>query len=289
MNNLVKVLIPLIMGTSFLTKNLEAQKTTFMNEQAFRLEYERNPIKINTVPLIIRDVPKHKDDTYASNKNVAPIEDFSGNIDKVISLGDIKMELRKRISKKDMIIDFGEEIGKLTRPKSDFKIGLGLEGLLPQGIGKERNYTNAPGTNQRGTGAALTFYDIDRRYVFKINGCVRPKIFSEMEFMNKKEFSFAFGYEVFPEKIVAINGWDRYNETEVKDRYELSKSYFGKAYISARIYGKRFGRQNHLTLGFIHLISYKNTDLGNQAGIKPSKMGFSIGLKSHNPFNTKFE
>jgi hypothetical protein len=289
MKNLVKIITPLIMGTSFLTTNLEAQKNTFMNEQAFRIEYERSPVSISTIPLIIRDVPKHKDDTYAPNKNVAPIEDISGTLDGPILLGDVKMEYRRRLSKEDMTIDFGKDIGKLMRPKSDFKIGWSFEVLLPESFGQNRNYTNAPGTHIRGEGAALTFYTVSRRYVFKLNNYVRPKLFTEMEFMNKKRSSFAFGYEVFPEKIIARNGWDRYDRKQTKDRYALSNLYYGKAYISARTHGKRFGRQNQLTFGFVHLLSYKNTELGNEAGINPSKMGFSIGLKSHNPFNTKFE
>ena len=56
---------------------------------------------------------------------------------------------------------------------------------------------------------------------------------------------------------------------------------FGKGYVSFEKYAKD-GLRYHLKLGLTHLLSSEKTEIGELAGIQPSKIGFSIGLTTTN-------
>lgn len=98
----------------------------------------------------------------------------------------------------------------------------------------ERNYTNAPGTGQRGYGAALTYVGMEARGVIpaisRLNGDLGfLNIFTnftpEVEWrtplkIGGRERSLIFSLTYF--QLEAVTGWDRYDHLEEYKRYTLA-------------------------------------------------------------------
>ena len=92
------------------------------------------------------------------------------------------------------------------------------------GDSEARNYTNAPGTNQRGNGAALTFSGISIQGPMTLLGAkpivpfffVTPKIAFEFP-LSKKNYYPRISIDASYQLLTAINGWDRYNSNECND------------------------------------------------------------------------
>jgi hypothetical protein len=153
-------------------------------------------ITTDTVPEYIRAVPEHIDD---GGKNLPPIQD------KPISIG-------SGISAEGRL----EGIIKDKNLKFEFGLLGGVEIMFGDLV--EYNYTNAPGTEARGYGAALTFY---KSYLLNLNVGVfgngifdlaPPSLFPKIVLEYSSTLPFLQG-------IYIKNGWDRYDSYETKDRY----------------------------------------------------------------------
>jgi hypothetical protein len=108
--------------------------------------YQINPSSAS-LPESARLVPIHPSDTYARESNNGPIE----NILKGISVGgaQARFGLEARHGPFGAQAGIGGGVGFYTFSKDGFDFA-------------ERNYTNHPGTSQRGYGAALTYYTMDK-------------------------------------------------------------------------------------------------------------------------------
>jgi hypothetical protein len=93
-----------------------------------------------------RTVPIHPADTYANPKNNGPIK----NILNSVEIQNLQLRFGLELQYKQFLADFGVGAGvcMVNYGKEDFGFA-------------ERNYTNAPGTDERGYGAALTYYDLN--------------------------------------------------------------------------------------------------------------------------------
>ncbi len=264
MKSLTKIILPLALGASILSTNLKAQKPRFVFKGGYNLTYENFPLKGTTVPLSIRDVPIHLDDDYANPKDNAPIEDKSFNLDNSI-----------------FVVSLNGSYSKSFANKVNFNLGLNLNFGWNERIFKERNYTNYPGTNQRGYGAALTYYKLNPRYLFKFNSWIRPEISSELEVAISKASKIKLGYKLYNEKLVGINGWDRYNGLEVNKRYTLTDMILERFELGFAWSPKTDLISKHeIFFGVSKPISTKITPLGKEANLKIPKMGFALGFRS---------
>jgi len=231
--------------------------------------------QITNIPEYIRDVPKHPDDNYALDSNVAPISDDA------ITLSD---SLRGRLEGK---VGIGVK-GNWYDFKLDARAGFTLDSASEI---RERNYTNHPGTNLSGTGAALTYYRIF------INEDISPLFGADAKFSVKlpkfnhsdeTEWNCFVEYSAdFFNKLYIENGWDRYGSLQVNDSYEIASiiDHIIKAGVTRVCLGKplEFSSEFFAGVDFPQLIK---TDAGSQIGITiyPSLI---VGAKLSVGLNTK--
>ncbi len=156
-------------------------------------------LNVQTIPEYIRDVPMHPEDKgYFPEENIAPIADG----------------LLNRYGT-------GQIIGKvgpvLKTGALEFQVGAECELLATYLAARERNYTNEPGTDQKGNGAALTFVGISN----EIQN-LGPFLKTSLEL--NKSFSLFLEYfaNLLPHQISLNNGWDRYSELEIKSSNPLA-------------------------------------------------------------------
>lgn len=214
---------------------------------AFYLDFA--DIKVTNMPLAIRDVPIHSDDSWGKP---GPISKISYPIKTIASFDAPIITCRTK------------------------KMKLALRGqwfLFPHHSLYDnalRNYTNAPGTETRGYGAALTFCGVETRGIIPTIGQagffdlfvnVSPEILAS--FPVSEDFSINTSISYF--KIQAVTGWDRYDNLEVKDTYNLANCY--PIGISANYKGLAVG---------LKFLNMQRTELGNQAGIETSGRTWSV-------------
>jgi hypothetical protein len=160
----------------------------------YSLAFESNKFNVSNVPLSIRNVPIHKDDRNIPTSD-GPINDtlMHGNEWKLLMLG-FSTQVRFKAG------NFKAEIGG----KASYNYNLASTGEIA-----ERNYTNYPGTAERGEGAALTYYTV---YPAGFEYGPYAKI-SWGWFAIEDYFDFS--------AVRAKNGWDRYDALQTYSTYPL--------------------------------------------------------------------
>ena len=191
-----------------LTSNSYAKE---VSNHRIALRYTHLDYKVQQMPLDFRSVPIHHDDSYALPSNWGPIKNEEYARDHWVSL----------------------DYAYLWNLDDHWSLGLGLVWILDfwDSFGDEsrRNYTNRPGTETRGYGAALTFASTGVRGLLEIGdgkddfGSIlnfSPQIVLEYAFDKEKKsrLSLSVSYHRF----VALNGWDRYDAFEVYDKKNLA-------------------------------------------------------------------
>jgi len=178
----------------------------------FGMRYTSLDYKVENLPENFRFVPIHPNDDYASPSNNG-----------IINQKEFKREHLGSIE-----YGHGWEKGR-------WDIGIGFVWIFTHYDDvARRNYTNAPGTRTRGTGAALTFVstevrglipafsDNDLRFLsFILN--LTPKVFAEYTLgkNNKYRLGASLSYHQFN----AVNGWDRYDSLEINESKTLAHIY----------------------------------------------------------------
>ena len=161
-------------------------------------------LSFSNLPLTIRDVPIHPYDTYASPSNGGPIN--------VSSLDDAKLWWLP-----NLFIQGGIQFSQM-----EIEAGGLLQVKLSSQNPTERNYTNAPGTNYNGIGAALTYIKLDNSFnvIYGLSANVRRKISS----LGGKEYLYLSGSFIKDWQNYAIEtGWDRYAQLQSKEKYPIGK------------------------------------------------------------------
>jgi hypothetical protein len=157
-----------------------------------------------------RLVPIHPSDTYALEKNNGPVKDVLNSI----TAQNIKLRFGVEAQHKQFQADAGLGFG--VSFISYNKEGLGLA---------ERNYTNAPGTSQRGYGAALTYIDLEENGT---SGMVINPFFRLGYQIKGKEWDYNLFGEYSPEIMsfsTELNvGYDRWNKLELLETRKLKTS-----------------------------------------------------------------
>jgi hypothetical protein len=221
------------------------------------------PASLGSVPLPIRDVPAHPDDYWVNPANVAPIKDSSLSLSPV----SLHLDLEGRIGAGIGNGDFSVEIG------SFLKLTPGLMSDVSDVI--ERNYTNFPGTDIEGVGAALTHYMLRQAY----NNIV-PGIFARVSkglgsYYDSGE-NFVYGFieysvDLLPSsRIFLENGWDRYGNLQVKDTFSVTDIINHRIKLGV-INSKEFENlkmSENLSIGIIIPQPVNTTQLYNDSAMK---------------------
>jgi hypothetical protein len=207
-----------------------------------------------TIPEYIRDVPIHPDDTYANPKNNAPIK--NGKLTWNANGADVNGK-----------IGIGFKEGKF-----DFRGGLngGISGILISG--RERNYTNFPGTSKKGVGAALTYYGIGMGlYSLGLNAEVLLNLNDNFDLFLEYFDNF------IPTSLSLTDGWDRNSTIQIYKKYLLADVSFcntfkvgGKFHMGGITYLRFFAGAKVLSMG-------NKTAMAEETGLTTKPISFFIG------------
>lgn len=232
--------------------------SSFSNVHAVEWEHELGwrystpDIEVDNMPLEIRNVPIHPNDTYVSPSNAGPIEETKYDTKGTLS---VLWRLKKQIA------DYG------------LKAGLGLHWIIYPTPGlydnELRNYTNAVGTQRRGYGAALTFVGIEKRGIIPdisddtwddvfLN--IAPELFIETPFNSS---AWIYGASVGYFKLQAVNGWDRHDSLEENDHFTLAHVLPFSLSIQS----------DNIRIGISYPYIVKKTSKGKQADVKGNISG----------------
>lgn len=227
--------------------------TSAQAEHWFGINYKTLEYRVNNMPEDFRFVPIHKDDWYARPSNNGPIEQTKYRRDHWVSL------------------EYG-----YSWEKGKWDLGIGFLWIFSN-IGdfddvELRNYTNHPGTSTRGYGAALTFVSTEIRglvpktdedfidFIFNFS----PKIFAEYSL--DKEGQFRLGANLSYHQYNALNGYDRYDDYEVKDTETLAHIFPLAAQVTLF---------NFLTLGATYNLR-QLTSFGKRADTDIGELSYTI-------------
>jgi hypothetical protein len=202
-----------------------------------------NRISVSHLPEYLRDIPAHrKDGGKPTGIITREAYDFAFSI------------------------PFDFRFGYPSKTKTGF--GFGVTMVIPVENFAKRNYTNAPGTDRRGYGAALTFAGITTLGPFSSLIGVKPilpglaftpNVFMDTNIKNNTKLHLALGYQA----LGAINGWDRYNELQCRQIKILAHIFSLSAGVKAK-----FLKANW-ELGPSVLLPI-TTSTGRDAGVKTS-------------------
>jgi hypothetical protein len=204
-------------------KNASAQVESYMNVAGNAEISLGTPIsKILSVPDYMRTVPAHPDD---GGWTLSPMDD---GVNSFIPLLNAEGRIGGGIIKDNFNLNFGGSLGV------DFAFGNMVES----------NYTNHPGTSERGYGAALTYYEVEE-------GGITLGAFVKASLSDKFYTEYCLGLS--ERGIFVANGWDRFDKLQQN-----------------QIYGSDFNTLDHTFRLGIKLI---------KSDIDPRAFGAFVGLK----------
>jgi len=270
-----------LIGSVFLSNNLYSQEKEkkipwrfFIEGGIVPLESHSAICKVSNVPERLRYAPIHPDDDYASEEDNGVIAEkevkripFYSFPSPYVSFG-----LFRKFDK--MNLSVGVRGGYYFPEPSLFD----LRGKTTLKTISERNYTNYPGTDKRGSGAALTYYGLANGDLSHYND-----VYSF--FISPSISPFYFEYSSELSHLYLTRGWDRYNSLEVWKGSKLAEVITHNFIFGVRNFG--FGERTNFDscpidfkLGFGIPTAFK-TSLGKEVNLnmKPNvflqfKMGF---------------
>jgi hypothetical protein len=187
--------------------------------------YDGRPVqKLLNVPEEIRHVPIHPDDTYAKEKNNGPIEpkDIKGvtlwGLINPVLVGGLEFKIDR------IYLNAAVSVSSplISNRYSDYY---------------ERNYTNHPGTSERGYGAALTQYSTSITPL-KIPILIIPKLSAEITIpvysiekgsLEKEGIIIGYGRRRYNFSIET--GWDRFDKYERNEWFPIEEIIENSVYI----------------------------------------------------------
>jgi hypothetical protein len=222
-------------------KNANAEIEHYMNVAGNAELTLGTPIsKFLSVPEYMRTVPAHTDD---GGGTLFPMKDGAGSFTPLLNA---EGRIGGGIRKDNFNLNFGGSVG------IDFAFGNMVE----------ENYTNHPGTSERGYGAALTYYQVEE-------GGITLSAFVKALFADRLYAEYCLGLS--ERGIFVANGWDRY------DNYQRNNIYGGD--FNTLDYTLRFGvkliKSDNDPRAFGAFVGLKFSQLLKQSDLA-KQMGFSV-------------
>jgi hypothetical protein len=220
------------------------------------------------VPESIRTVPIHPDDTYARPSDNGAIASKDNRAEPLFNL--FSLEIGVKIARP------GEDDDRPEKQKWAFKAGLGADlAVNLMAHTNKRNYTNAPGTDTRGYGAALTYYNVGAAPLFW-QLVVVPKAFIELDWKHLLIREQLVAYQT------AVNtGWDRYDELEANKSYTLGTTLEAQTIVGAR-WGLDLSKDSHGEVRLFGGIAFSKlfrNGLGEECGARTSAIAPIVGAE----------
>jgi hypothetical protein len=235
------VVIGFVLGTALSVFSEEAE-TGWHSTANFSLKYAGlDGIIVENMPLAVRSVPIHPDDSYANVSDWAPIQRTRFNSNGMFSIN-----------------------GDYAFQNSKFRLCAGLTLFFSMACQQERNYTDAPGTESRGGGAALTYV------AMKELGIVSAKISSPFEFLDNispeisgdvklsEKYDLSLGTSISYFRLQVESGWDRFDSKQIDNVFV-----FGD-YLPVSVYLRWCG----ISLGIYYPLELNRTEIGKEADIR---------------------
>jgi len=207
--------------------------------------------KIKNIPEEMRFTPIHKDDAYANPENNAPIKNSTVRIPPLIELRFLKAGLETKINDDSYLDIYGD-------------LSLNLSNFIRFGKVYKRNYTNAPGTDKRGYGAALTYLTP------KYGPLFIPGIKAELHIQTKEDFNFIIGGGYRRYDLEIERGWDRYNRLERYKDSSLAKIDEKSIYIGFETEDKKSEKWHSIIKLGVNFNDYKTKGEETKIDSKPS-------------------
>jgi hypothetical protein len=216
--------------------------------------------EVTKMPLRVRNVPIHPDDSGSPG----PIRQlhYTADLSMNFGVGYFWASESKRFH-----YEFGGRLNWLFTPGSSTAL---------------RNYTTAPGTSRRGSGAALTVLSLEQRGVIPgfdhaadhiLN--LSPELVFEISPTSERFERFSLGASVSYFRMEAVQGYDRFDAIENRRYFSLSHHIPVGLYLNYHIKGPAI-----FTMGAKFLPSFE-TSTGKSAGIDaPTVTWFTaLGLR----------
>jgi len=225
------------------------------------LQVSRPVVHVKNIPEYIRNVPVHPNDDYAK-KNQGPIKDG-------ISV--------------NPMVEIPLKAGISIETKSGASLDISGKLSVPLGFivnRNERNYTDDVGSDNRGEGAALTYYDAAYGPLF-IPG-IEAEVYIPLRDTGKKDIGAIVGAGYRKYDLNINTGWDRFDACEHRRQYNVGSIEEKSLYAGVRFIdsGKKDRRTYcDLVLGanFIDVEERKGVDIQKN---NPSWMvGITWGIK----------
>ena len=183
------------------------------------------------LPKEVRDIPKHPDDSgyqgtgYGDGQ--APIDRENYNANHGLEFS----------------VMYAKKYGTIKDGSTRYNVAAGLKWLIfPYLIAdrEERNYRNAPGTDQRGYGAALTYVELIQGGIVPSTGESfidfllnwTPEVKFEVAPFSGDFKNVWLGVSLSYCTLAAQTGWDRYDSLEVRENCVLAYEIPTRLYLS---------------------------------------------------------
>lgn len=183
------------------------------------ISYEQNYLKsVSDIPFEMRNVPIHEQDSEFS-QNAGPIPDGELNLYDRLDLG-LRLGFDGTVAEKTQI---GAGVGLSFNLDTDFWDYRFTENRLTGRTDiQERNYTNRVGSERRGEDSALTYYRVYQNYGLDWNTFLRPIVYLEVKRNFSDKLQASIGSKFFYQKLILENGWDRNDELNSWNEYNLA-------------------------------------------------------------------
>ena len=224
------------------------------------IQVSRPVVKVKNIPEYIRNVPIHPDDDYAKG-NEGPIGDG-------ISVWPM--------------VEIPLKAGVSLETKSGASLDIYGKLSLPLGFivnRNERNYTDDVGSDNRGEGAALTYYDAAYGPLF-IPG-IYADVYIPFKEFNDKDIGAIVGAGYRKYDLNINTGWDRYDACEHRRQYNVGSIEEKSLYAGVRFIDAQGKRKTFLDI----VLGVNFVDVEERKGVEVEKhnpswmIGITGGIK----------
>jgi hypothetical protein len=227
---------------------------------------------VNNMPLEIRDVPVHSDDSW-SDAGQGPIDQLKYNCNHSVVFSFM----------------YANEFGAIGGKQDRFNFGIGLDWMAFPWLGvgadkAERNYMGNPGSTYRGYGTALTYVGLTQDGIIPQSSSPflniflnwTPRVKLEVAPFSGSLENLWLGTSVSYYTFDAQTGWDRYDTLEERKSYTLAYEFPIRVYATLFSDNKRDGG---FTIG-AQFQQGSKTSLGRQADMSIAPVAFFVGFSS---------
>lgn len=280
MNALKKSLLlaPLV-ALPFANQSTQAADAKLLLDMNLGITYEQSIVsKVGNIPFDIRNVPVHSSD-YSGGQGAIQKDSLEPSSRVTLMSSRIGLELSSNNKKLyintglGLDVNFGSETLSFWNEYND-RSDMAERGYLG----------SSTGTDQRGTGTALTYIYAGYRYGPDWNTFLKPNLFANIGYNFSKTTSLEAGVKVHQQELFLETGWDRYDKLDTKDTYGVAKYTVLQSNLRLKLKPEEDSKAfAAIDLGVSFPLSKKCSDLGNKLSLD-EKPALIIGVSANFEF-----